>query len=462
MNTKKLTPKLIIAILSAGILSFLGIFDESALTVTFPTLVREFHLPTDIIQWVNTLFLLVSAIIVPLSSKLKQSIATKRLFIFGMITFFIGLLIATSASNFPILLIGRLFQALGTGLGLPLMYNIILTQVPKRHLGVMMSIGAIIIAVATAIGPVFGGVTTDTLGWRWIFILSIPILLIAFICGALTIEQADKLRKVQYKWNQWLLLSIALVCLMIGFSNCAAYSIFSLYSGGLIILGLIVGYIWIQVSLKGTDALINPRLFKNLSFSGQLVAFCFIKAVTLALTVTIPMYIQIIDHGSVTLSSLIIFPGAAIKAIAATMAGKLLDKKGARLPILSGLSISLTACVIFLLMVNNLNNWEIGIIFALYYAGYGFTLSNLMTSGIAQLSEANSAQGNAIYNTLQQFSGASGTAIAAVLIAVGERLTGKLDLTSVLTGARNTFVVLIILVACAWMLSYGAVPKKLK
>jgi len=169
--TKKVTPRLVMAILSAGMLSFWGILDETATTVTFPILIRDFAITTDQVQWVNTLVLLVIATIVPISSQIRLRIPTKSIFILGVSLFIVGLLIDIVTPWFDLLLVGRALQGIGTGIGLPLMYNIILAEVPKEKLGFMMEIGTMITACAVASGPVFGGIVTDALNWRWIFII---------------------------------------------------------------------------------------------------------------------------------------------------------------------------------------------------------------------------------------------------------------------------------------------------
>ena len=154
-------------------LSFLGILDETATTVTFPTLIKEFSITTDQVQWVNTLVLLVIATIVPISSQIRLRISTKKIFILGVLLFTLGLIIDILSPRFDLLLLGRAMQGVGTGIGLPLMYNIILAEVPKEKLGFMMGIGTMITACAVALGPVFGGMITDALNWRWIFIISL-------------------------------------------------------------------------------------------------------------------------------------------------------------------------------------------------------------------------------------------------------------------------------------------------
>ena len=125
------------SILSAGMLSFLGILDETATTVTFPILTREFAVTTDQVQWVNTLVLLVIATIVPISSQIRLRISTKHIFILGVLLFALGLIIDIITPRFDLLLLGRALQGVGTGIGLPLMYNIILTEVPKEKIGFM-------------------------------------------------------------------------------------------------------------------------------------------------------------------------------------------------------------------------------------------------------------------------------------------------------------------------------------
>ena len=218
---KKLSSKVLLAILSAGMLSFLGILDETATTVTFPTLIKDFDITTDQVQWVNTLVLLVIATIVPISSQIKLRWSTKKIFIIGVAFFILGLIIDIFTPRFDLLLLGRAFQGIGTGIGLPLMYNIILAKVPKSKLGFMMGIGTMITACAVALGPVFGGIVTDLLNWRWIFIISIFLMIFGLFTGICSMMPLNELKAVKFKYLQWLLLEAGLILLMLGFTNLA-------------------------------------------------------------------------------------------------------------------------------------------------------------------------------------------------------------------------------------------------
>ena len=453
---KKVTPRLVLAILSAGMLSFLGILDETATTVTFPTLIKEFSITTDQVQWVNTLVLLVIATIVPISSQIRLRISTRQIFILGVLLFTLGLIIDIFSPRFDLLLLGRALQVVGTGIGLPLMYNIILAEVPKEKLGFMMGIGTMITACAVALGPVFGGMITDALNWRWIFIISLFLIILSLFTGSYSIRQINSLKRVKLKYGQWLSLAVGLVCLMLGFTRIAKYSFFSIRVWGFLILGVISLLIWLKISWSDKAALISPQLFKNLRFSMQLIAYCFAKIATLALGFIFPIYVQAVNHGSVSLAGWVTFPGAVINALMAALAGKLLDKKGARLPIIIGIIASL-ASLILMNVLAPLSNLAIVLLYVLYYGGYGMCFGSLMTSGLITLGKASHAQGNAIFNTLQQFSGALGTALAGTLIALAQNNhVGN----GTAVGSKWTFIVLLILIIINLFLALVFVPRK--
>ena len=243
---------------------------------------------------------------------------------------------------------------------------------------------------------------------------------------------------------------------MLGFTRIAKYSFLSVPVLGFLVLGIISLLIWLKISWSDKEALISPQLFKNLRFSMQLIAYCFAKIATLALGFIFPIYVQAVNHGSVSLAGWITFPGAVINALMAALAGKLLDKKGARLPIIIGVIASLTS----LILINKLaplSSIAIVLLYVLYYGGYGMCFGSLMTSGLITLSKANHAQGNAIFNTLQQFSGALETALAGTLIAIAQNNhIGN----GTAIGSKWTFMVLLVLIIVNLVLALVFVPKK--
>ena len=193
----------------------------------------------------------------------------------------------------------------------------------------------------------------------------------------------------------------------------------------------------------------------------QLICYCFAKVATLALGFIFPIYIQLVNHGSVSLAGWIVFPGAIVDALLVAVAGKLYDKKGARLPIILGICMSLIGLTL-LIISGKLSNLEILILYAIYYGGYGMCFSSLMTSGLTSISKENHAQGNAIFNTLQQFSGAVGTALAGTIISFyQQKLNFGQDLGTA-KGAHFIFIVLLVLIIINLLVSLKFVPKTIK
>lgn len=129
---------------------------------------------------------------------------------------------------------------------------------------------------------------TDVLNWRWIFIISLFLIVISLLRGIYSIRQINPLQKVKIKYGQWLSLAVALVCLMLGFTRIAKYSFLSVPVLGFLVLGIISLLIWLKISWSDKEALISPQLFKNLRFSMQLIAYCFAKIATLALGFIFP------------------------------------------------------------------------------------------------------------------------------------------------------------------------------
>ena len=175
--------------IAAGIMSFSGVVVESSMNVTFPTLMGEFGISTAVVQWITTGYLLVLSIIIPTSSYLRRRFTMRTLFIVGASCFLAGTLAAALAPAFPVLLAGRLVQGVGTGVALPLMFNIILEQVPRKSMGLMIGIANFITSTAPAIGPSLGGFLVGAAGWRAVFWALVPLVLVSFVMGAACIRQ---------------------------------------------------------------------------------------------------------------------------------------------------------------------------------------------------------------------------------------------------------------------------------
>ena len=219
MASERIGGKVVSAIVATGLLSFSGVIVETAMNIAFPTLMKEFSISTELVSWLTTIYLLVLAIVVPLSALLKSNFKTKHLFIVANLCFLGGVIIDVISPNFYLLLLGRAIQGLGTGIALPLMFNIIMEQVPLAKRGLMMGLGNLITGIAPAVGPTFGGLIVTTIGWRFIFICLIPVLLASLLLGSWAIEQASPLVKQKLDQLSLLLIILMFSGLIYGFNH---------------------------------------------------------------------------------------------------------------------------------------------------------------------------------------------------------------------------------------------------
>lgn len=416
-SNDKIPAKVIAAIVATGLMSFSGVIVETSMNVTFPILMKEFGVTTNTVQWMTSIYLLVVAIIVPLSAVLKSSYKTKTLFTVANVFFIAGLVIDALAPNFPLLLIGRAIQGVGTGIALPLMFNIIMEQVPQSKIGFMMGMGNLITGIAPAIGPTFGGIVANSLSWRWVFYILLPFLVLSFILGRWGIQQKSEIRKQSVDLISLLMIIFMFTGLVDGFSNVGSMPFMSVNVLGAFILGIIgmVGLTWRSLSIATPT--LNLRLFKNHRFAGHVLGFFLTQIMSLGFAFLLPNYIQLVNGNTAMIAGLVVLPAGVAGAIFAPLGGKILDHFGARRPILFGMGLCFLSLLTFALISRHMSNAMIMFVYIFYMAGMGMCMGNVMTSALKSISPEETAQGNAIMNTLQQFAGAMGTSIAAMIVA---------------------------------------------
>jgi len=456
-QSEKIPLKVLLAVIATGLMSFCGVIVETSMNISFPTLMKEFSVTTSTVQWMTTIYLLVVAIVVPLSSFFKKNFRTKSLFITANLLFIIGVAIDAVAPVFPILLLGRVVQGFGTGIALPLMFNIILENVPESKIGLMMGIGTLITAVAPAIGPTFGGLVVNALGWRYIFVILLPILIISFFLGIKNIEQKSQIQRSQFDLGSLCSLVLTFGGFIYGFSNMSQMNIVVIVAFVIGIFG-IIGFI--DRSNKAESPLINLDVLKNIHFSGHVISFFIFQILSLGFAFILPNYIQLVNGDNATIAGLAVFPAGVIGAILAPLGGKILDEVGARIPILFGVTCADISLIIFTIFSLHLSNTMIIFVYILYMFGMGMSLGNIMTNGLKYLNSDDQADGNAIFNTLQQFAGAVGTSVVSAIIAQSQNNTHLSTELSTAIGTQHAFMVLVTLGIINFIILFVAVQRK--
>jgi DHA2 family lincomycin resistance protein-like MFS transporter len=446
-NPDHIPATVIAAVVATGLMSFCGVIVETSMNVTFPTLMRQFAVSSNVVQWMTSIYLLVVAVIVPLSAILKSSFTTRSLFTVASLFFFAGLITDALAPSFPLLLLGRALQGVGTGIALPLMFNIILEQVPAGRVGLMMGIGNLITGIAPAIGPTFGGIVSDQIGWRWVFWILLPFIALSFFLGQWGIRQKSTIRRQKVDVLSVIGILLLFTGFVYGFSNLGTSAFLSLKVGGALLVGLLGMALLVWRSLTIAQPVLKLSLLGDRAFAAHVLGFFLTQLISLGFAFLLPNYIQIVNGSTTLTAGLVVLPAGVAGAICAPLSGRVLDALGARKPIVTGISLCVASLVTFTLMSRSMSNFWIGFVYVFYMAGMGMCIGNVMTSGLRLVGPDDSAQGNAIMSTLQQFAGAMGTSVAAALVAASQKsaggVVGRAAATAI--GTQHAFLVLTVL-----------------
>ena len=433
ISDERIPGKLIGAIVAVGSLAFIGILTETVMTVLFPQLMREFNVDTATVQWITTIYLLVVAATMPLSSYLNRRFKHRTLFLAAVALAVLGSLIMIVGHAFPVILIARVIQGMGSGVATPLMINI---QSPKSKVGRLMGVGSLVITVAPAIGPTVGGAVSSILPWRAIFVIVIPIiLLVSLPVGLKCVEQHRPTEEARLNSLQFVSIVLAL-CGLVMFLNQAGVAVSAAVSGG----SATVSAVFAVVSLiVGLGALLffgwsSKRSFSPLIRLGwlrdpmvllHLIAYMLLPIVGIGFGYVITNVAQLSLGTSAFLSGALVLPGALIGAFFAPVGGMLYDRFGPVRPILGAFFAAICGPILLLVFSMRLTPVTLAGFYFIFGFGYSLGFSNIMTNALRNIAPQFMPDGNAVFNTCLQFGGAAGTALFSTILSVAQAGAGE-------------------------------------
>ncbi len=405
--------KLTIVVVALAILTFLGILSETSLNIAYSTLMGEFSISADVVQWLTTGYLLLLSVAIPTSPFMMRAFDTKALFIAAIVLFSAGTLVGALAANFPMLLAARLVMALGTGVSLPLLTNIILEKAPFAKRGTMLGLVSLVTCAAPAIGPVFGGLVMEFLDWHWIFYAMIPFLIVSFLLGCATIPDIRHGEQGHLSLPSLLLIALGLSGLIV------AASFFAQWDGDwrfwlVLVASIVVLALFTYVQLKMEHPLVQVRTFAYPGFTLGMVILLMSSGGVLGVNFLLPIVLQRgLGHTSMS-AALMLLPGAVVGAICAPVIGGALKNHFPPKFIACGF-VGVAAMDVAMAFAGSLE-WALALAYALFMAASGFVLVPDQTHALNQLPSSMNADGSAVMNTMQQLAGAIGTALASTLI----------------------------------------------
>ncbi|MDR3190817.1 MAG: MFS transporter [Lactobacillaceae bacterium] len=424
--------QILMAIVATGILTFTGILTETSMNVTFPDLMQVFNISIGTVQWLTTAYLLTVSLVMTISPYLKTIFTPRNIFFIALAFFTVGDLIAVFSPNFALLLIGRIIQGIGTGVITPLVFNIILENVPLALIGQYMGFGTMILSLAPAFGPVFGGVVAYTIHWRAIFWLVLPVALISLILGFKSIPTTAPTPSAKaFDYSRFTLLAIAFTSFLFAL-NTLEHGTVGIVMLGSFAIAIIAFTLFIWRSKVSQKMFLNIGIIKNKALMFSLLAYSIFQFSNLAVNFMVPTYIQLVLGSTTMVAGLALMPGSLLGALLNPVYGRIFDQKGPKLPLLTGNTAFVLVLLGFAIIAQNMTVLMMTILYALLTLGRNLAFGNSMATGLSEIGPEDRPDGNAIYNTSQQFAGAIGTTVASLFM--------KVDPSSTVSTAKQTAI----------------------
>jgi EmrB/QacA subfamily drug resistance transporter len=396
--------------------AFLATLNQTVMSVAVPELMIDFNITAATAQWLTTGYMLVNGVLIPITAYLMQRFTTRELFQTSMFIFLAGTIVSAVATSFPILLTGRLIQAAGAGIIMPLLMNVILTLFPPNKRGAAMGMVGFAIIFAPAIGPTLAGYILENYAWETMFYGMIPLALLVIICGFIYLKNVSERIQAKIDILSVVFSTVGFGAMMYGFSRAGSLG----WSSAEVLVTLISGIVslilftWRQ--LVSQNPLLDLRAFKYGMFSLTTVINIAVTIVMYADMMLLPLYLQNARGFTALESGLLMFPGSLLMGILMPITGRLFDRFGAKWLSIIGMAITIATTFGFINLTDTTSYTYLVLMSTGRRFGMAMLLMPITTAGLNQLPARLNAHGTAISNTIKQVAGAVGTSLLVTVM----------------------------------------------
>jgi EmrB/QacA subfamily drug resistance transporter len=415
INKSNRPPYGILAVLMVG--AFIAFLNNTLLNIALPSIMVDLNIEAATVQWMTTGFMLVSGVMIPATAFLIEKYTVRRLFLVAMGLFTAGTVLAGIAHIFPVLLAGRMVQASGTAIMMPLLMNVMLVSFPVEKRGAAMGLFGLILMAAPAIGPTLSGWIVEHYDWRMLFHFVTPIAATVFILGFLLLKDKKDKVNIQLDYFSLVLSSIGFGGLLYGFSSAGNKGWDSPHVYATILVGVIALVTFILRQSRLDRPMLNFGVFKYPMFALSSSITMVLNMAMFSGMLLLPIYVQTIRGISPMDAGLLMLPGALLMAIMSPITGRLFDKFGGRVLAVSGLAITVVTTYFFSQLTLTTTYTYLMILNAVRMFGMSMVMMPVSTNGLNQLPRRFYPHGTAMNNTLNQVSGAIGTALLVTVMS---------------------------------------------
>ncbi|HCZ8158344.1 TPA: DHA2 family efflux MFS transporter permease subunit [Staphylococcus aureus] len=395
---------------------FIAILNQTLLNVALPKINTEFNISASTGQWLMTGFMLVNGILIPITAYLFNKYSYRKLFLVALVLFTIGSLICAISMNFPIMMVGRVLQAIGAGVLMPLGSIVIITIYPPEKRGAAMGTMGIAMILAPAIGPTLSGYIVQNHHWNVMFYGMFIIGIIAILVGFIWFKLYQYTTNPKADIPGIIFSTIGFGALLYGFSEAGNKGWGSVEIETMFAIGIIFIILFVIRELRMKAPMLNLEVLKFPTFTLTTVINMVVMMSLYGGMILLPIYLQNLRGFSALDSGLLLLPGSLIMGLLGPFAGKLLDTIGLKPLAIFGIAVMTYATWELTKLNMDTPYMTIMGIYVLRSFGMAFIMMPMVTAAINALPGRLASHGNAFLNTMRQLAGSIGTAILVTVM----------------------------------------------
>jgi EmrB/QacA subfamily drug resistance transporter len=395
----------------------MSILDTTIVNVALHTLGHDLHSPIAQIQWVITGYLLALAAVIPVTGWAARRFGARQVYLTSLVLFTLGSALCAVANSTTTLVLCRVLQGAGGGMIMPVA-QLIMAQVagPKR-MGRVMGVVSMPAMLAPIFGPVVGGLILQHLHWSWIFLVNVPIGVLAFVLGWRLVPHTDSGEAGRLDVVGLALLSCASTAMVYGLSELGlggSLGSAKVLAPTLVGVALIAVFCW--HALRAERPLLDVRLYSNRVFAGASFTTFGVGAALFGAMILVPLYYQEVRGQSVIATGLLCGPQGIGALVAMPIAGRLTERFGGGPIALVGVSLLALSTIPFVFIGASTSIVAISLVLVVRGVSIGMSFMPAMTAAFTAMRPDQLSDATPQINVLMRIGGAIGTAILAVVL----------------------------------------------
>src|SRR4051795_10538247 len=396
----------------------MSVLDTTIVNVALETLSKELHAPLSTIQWVSTGYLLSLAMVIPLTGWMSERFGAKQVWMTSVALFGVGSALCGLAWSAESLIVFRVLQGFGGGMIMPVGMSLLAQTAGPARVGRVMSVVGVPMLLGPILGPVIGGVIVDSVSWRWIFYVNVPIAIFALgLAARLLHRDQGRADAGRLDWLGLGLLSPGLGLFVFGLSESESHGGFGdPLVWGPIVAGLILVAAFVLHSMRAPRPLLDVKLFRVRAFSAAASTTFLVGAALFGAMIILPLYYQVARGENALTAGLLMAPQGIGACLAMPLAGRLTDRLGGGRVAVVGLLILTLGTIPFAFLKSNSDYTVLALLLVVRGLGIGSSMMPAMAAAYATLKPSDVPRATSSLNALQRIGGSIGTAVLAVVL----------------------------------------------